>query len=227
VRPALLADSPSRLVLSGSVRDTSGTRIPFATLRWAEGSLVTNDSGAFEVRGLPDGIASFSVRRIGFEPVDFQATLSGANPEDVVIQMRPIVLSITGVDVDADADPRGARLVRVGFYERRRQGRGTFFGPDEIETRRPQALSDIIATVPGVSLVGRRRSHSLQYYSSSGCRMNVFLDGYEVSDLGDDVLNASDIKAIEVYSNLNSAPAQFVTWDQRRGYCGSVVVWTK
>jgi hypothetical protein len=57
--------------------------------------------------------------------------------------------------------------------------------------------------------------------------MNVFLDGYEVSDLGDDVLNASDIKAIEVYSNLNSAPAQFVTWDQRRGYCGSVVVWTK
>lgn len=222
------AHTPSSIVLSGSVRDTNGVRIPFATVRWQAGSVVANDSGAFEVRGLPDGHTRFSVRRIGFEPLDFDALLSAGNPAEVVVELRPIPLSLTGVDVNADPDDmRGARLARVGFFDRRRAGRGTFYGPEELEQRNPQALSDIVASTPGVNIQGRRRSRAMQYYSSQGCRMNVFLDGHEVTDLGDDVLNGSDLKAIEVYSTATAAPPQFVTWDPRKGYCGSVVVWTK
>jgi hypothetical protein len=217
----------------GLVRDSADTPIPFATVVWGEARQVitTSDSGAFALTDIPPGKTRFTVRRLGYVPVDFDLILKPGTLKPVVVHLVPTAPSLSTVDVEAHATPgedpyRDDRFRATGFFDRKAHFAGYFISPDEVERRHPTYVSDLMHGVPGVALVGRPHSSSSHYVSESQhCRLQVYLDGHPASD-GDDLVAGSDIKAIEVYPSLLRAADRFLPSVQK-GYCGSIVVWTK
>jgi hypothetical protein len=227
--PALQRPSSVR----GLVRDSADTPIPFATVVWGEARQVitTSDSGAFALTDIPPGKTRFTVRRLGYAPVDFDLMLKPGTLKPVVVHLVPAAPALSTVEVEAHAplgdDPyRDDRFLATGFFDRKAHLAGYFISPDEVERRRPTYVSDLLYGVPGVMLVGRAHTPSAHYMAVSGhCRLQVYLDGHAVPD-GDDFVSGSDIKAVEVYSSLLRASDRFLPSPQK-GYCGSIVVWTK
>jgi hypothetical protein len=230
------ADAPAvqrRSSVRGFVRDSADTPIPFATVVWGEARQVitTSDSGAFALTDIPPGKTRFTVRRLGYAPVDFDLMLKPGTLKPVVVHLVPAAPALSTVKVEAHAplgdDPyRDDRFLATGFFDRKAHLAGYFISPDEVERRRPTYVSDLLYGVPGVMLVGRAHTPSAHYMAVSGhCRLQVYLDGHAVPD-GDDFVSGSDIKAVEVYSSLLRASDRFLPSPQK-GYCGSIVVWTK
>ena len=217
----------------GLVRDSADTPIPYATVVWGEARQVisTGDSGSFTLTDIPAGKTRFTVRRIGYVPVDFDLILKPGTVKPVVVHLLPAAPALTTVDVEArgtvDTDPyREERFRQTGFFDRKAHLTGYFIAPDEVERRKPMYVSDLLYGVPGVMLVGRAHTPSARYVSSSEhCRLQIYLDGHPAPD-GDDFVPGSDIKAVEVYSSLLHAADKFLP-SPRKGYCGSIVVWTK
>lgn len=217
----------------GLVRDSADTPIPFATVVWGEARQVitTTDSGEFSLTDIPAGKTRFTIRRLGYVPVDFDLILKPGTIKPVVVHLSPTPPSLTTVDVEASramgTDPyRDDRFRATGFFDRKAHLSGYFISPDEVERRRPTSVSDLMYGVPGVTLIGRPHTSSARYVSSSDhCRLQVYLDGHPVPD-GDEFVAGSDIKAVEVYSSLLRASDRFLPSPQK-GYCGSIVVWTK
>ena len=217
----------------GHVRDSAGKPIPYATVVWGEARQVvsTTDSGTFELHDIPAATTRFTVRRLGYVPVDFDLELRPGRLKPVVVNLIPVAAPLSEVSVathsDVDSDEyRAARFAATGFVARMARLPGYFIPPDEVERRRPTYVSDLMYGVPGVTMVGRPHTASLYYVSSSQrCRMQLYLDGHPATD-GDDLVPGSDIKAVEVYTSLTSAAEKFLP-SPLKGYCGSIVVWTR
>lgn len=217
----------------GHVRDSAGRSIPYATVVWGEARQVisTTDSGTFELRDIPSVTTRFTVRRLGYVPVDFDLDLKPGRLKPVVVNLIPVAAPLSEVSVathsDIDSDEyRAARFAATGFVERMARLPGYFIPPEEVERRRPTYVSDLMYGVPGVTMVGRPHTASLHYVSSSQrCRLQLYLDGHPAID-GDDLVPGSDIKAVEVYTSLTSAADRFLP-SPLKGYCGSIVVWTR
>lgn len=217
----------------GLVRDSADAPIPFATVVWGEARQVitTSDSGAFALTDIPPGKTRFTVRRLGYLPVDFDLVLKPGTLKPVVVHLVPAAPSLTTVDVHAhaargDDTYRDDRFAATGFFDRKAHLTGYFISPEEVERRHPAYVSDLLYAVPGVMLVGRPHTSSAHYISTTDhCRLELYLDGHPAGD-GDDLITGSDIKAVEVYSSLLSAADRFLPSPQK-GYCGSIVVWTK
>jgi len=219
--------------IRGLVRDSADTPIPFATVVWGEARQVitTSDSGAFTLTDIPAGKTRFTIRRLGYLPVDFDLILKPGTIKPVVVHLQPTAPSLTTIEVEARStmgadEYRDDRFRATGFFDRKAHLSGYFISPDEVERRRPNYVSDLLHGVPGVMLVGRPHTPSAHYVSSGAhCRLQVYLDGHPVPD-GDDFVSGSDIKAVEVYTSLLRASDRFIPSPQK-GYCGSIVVWTK
>ena len=232
--PATFAiPAPTRTAtLRGSVRDSADGPLSYATVSWGEPSqsLRADDSGKFEIAGLRPGPVRFTIRRLGYAPVQFDLSLKGGVTKPVIVNMVavPQNLSVVAVERTSEAasDPRADRFLWTGFLDRQAQHRGYFIGPEEVDRRRPNYISDLMFTVPGVVMVGRPHSRTARYLSSVGqCPLKLYLDGNEAPE-GDDWVAGSDIKAVEVYANSMSVPSAFMA-SQLKGYCGSIVIWTK
>jgi carboxypeptidase family protein len=218
----------------GMVRDSGDTPVPFATIIWGDARQVitTSDSGSFSLVDIPPGRTRFTVRRMGFVPVDFDLTLKPGVIKPVVVHLLPAASHLSPVEVetrnlDVDDDTiRAARFRATGFFDRQARLTGYFIPPAEVNRRRPSFISDLMHSVPGVSAIGRPHTSSLRYVSSSQhCRLQLYLDGHPAPD-GDDLVPGSDIKAVEVYTSLLTASDRFSP-SPLKGYCGSIVVWTK
>ncbi len=217
----------------GRVVDTANKPIPFARVVWGDAQQVitTTDSGSFSLTDIPAGKTHFTVRRLGYVPVDFDLVLKPGVVKPVVVNLMPVASELSEVTVEAHKAPdddslRAARFEATGFFDRQAHIPGYFIPPDEVEKRRPTYVSDLMFSVPGVVMIGRPHTSSLRYVSAGQrCRLQLYLDGHPASD-GDDFVNGSDIKAIEVYPSLLTASERFLP-SPLKGYCGSIVVWTK
>lgn len=217
----------------GTVADSAGNPIPFATVVWGEArqAVSTTDSGAFRLTDIPAGKTRFSIRRLGYAPLDFDLDLKPGMIKPVVVNMLPVATHLSEVAVEAHGDAsddayREERFRTTGFYDREANLTGYFISPEEVGKRRPSFISDLMYNVPGVSMVGRPHSSVLRYVSSSEhCRLQLYLDGHPVGD-GDDLVTGSDIKAVEVYNSLMTVAPAFMP-SPLKGYCGSIIVWTR
>ncbi|HEY8312267.1 MAG TPA: carboxypeptidase regulatory-like domain-containing protein [Gemmatimonadaceae bacterium] len=231
---AALAQLPLRTSsVRGKVRDSADNPIPYATVVWgdAQQSISTSDSGSFELVDIPAGKTRFSVRRVGFAPANFDLILKPGMIKPVVVNLIPVVATLSEVAIEArgNLEPdsyREDRFRATGFYDRKAHTAGYFIPPEEVERRRPTYISDLMYNVPGVTMVGKTHSGSLRYVSSAEhCRLQLYLDGHPAQD-GDDLVTGSDIKAVEVYTSLITTSPAFMP-SPLKGYCGSIIVWTK
>ena len=250
--PVANADSSAVASLDGVVTDSLEQPVAGVEILSADGRVKTktNSVGAFLLRGIPPGSATFTVRKIGYGAGQFTLAFEPGVTRHQTIVLTRLNNILKPVVVEETAVHRGLR--DVGFYERAGNARGTFLTPEILATRSGTRASDLLRGVNGVKVTSGLRGglpfSSGGYMAISGrggkvsagvCLMNLYIDGMRVEigsawDGGtgsgenantlEDVISPQDIGAIEVYPSGVSSPQKYT--GVSRG-CGTILIWTK
>ena len=222
---ALPAQEPSPIVrVRGIVVDTAGLPVIGAEVR-AVGTafmVITGDSGVFRFE-LPPGPVVFAVRRLGYLPATFLATLTPTGKiKGVTLTLQGSVQSLPGVLV---AEERQQAWLRV-FNDRKDAQQGTFITRAEIEKSRARLTTDILRRRVASAQVVMTRTGTRVYMrgnSSRRCAPQLFVHttpySGEVDDFPPDV-----VEAIEIYSGPSETPPEL---NVGRSMCGAIVIWTR
>jgi hypothetical protein len=189
---------------------------------------IVDERGEFTLGGAPSGTQMLLVRKLGWEPREIPVDLSTSHPQRVAVQLKKFVPVMDPVVVTARAEKA---LGDVGFLSRQKSGMGNYLTAAEIERRNPTQLSDVLRTMPGLtvrqqgfqSVIVSTRAGGL---TNQGC-VNYFVDGLPFQSIaGDanDFVNPREVAGIEVYQ-ASMAPAQFMSNNGQS--CTTIVIWTK
>jgi hypothetical protein len=207
----------------GVVVDTAGLPLVGAEVRAVGTALLvlTSDSGVFRAE-LPAGPVVFAVRRLGYEPSTFLATLRAGRINGVRLVLTDVAQALPGVVV---AEQREQAWLRT-FNERSGSQQGTFIGRSEIEKSRARFTTDLLRRrVPSVQVVGTRTGTRVYMRGNSGrrCPPQLFVHATPYSGEVDD-FPPDAIEAIEVYSGAAELPPEL---NIGRAMCGAIVIWTR
>ena len=223
---AVSRNPAARVSLRGFVRDENGEPLKSARVQMlgTMTAAVTDDDGSFTLTDLTPGTRSLAVRRIGYVPTSLpvQLTLSAMAPLE--IRLSKYVAMLDTVFIKGRRDQG---LSSVGFSARKSHGVGEFLLREEIQKSHPRFITDVLRNmrqvsiqyVQGVPVAVSRRGY--------GCT-KLFVDGmpwtlFEPRELND-VIDASEISALEVYSGTGVPPEFVAGLDQG---CLTIVVWSK
>jgi hypothetical protein len=228
-----LVDRTATASISGIVVDSAGAAVPGATISVAGGdaAALTDETGKFGLAGVSEGEHVLSIRRLGFAPDSRRVKVSADAPtrltwilDAVPVRLEEVVRLGTASEFELSS----------GFAERRRRGPGVFFDRGDIESRRPQNLTDLLRTVSGfrvhraLTRWGYQTTATLERVPSGsvGCPLDYYVNGHEYTPTSmgiDSDVPAAQIEAIEIYKP-SQTPPQFVGMRSR---CGAVVIWTR
>ena len=157
--------------------------------------------------------------------------LSAADTVDLEFRLQPIIIQLdTLAAVVRSRPPVDPRLERVGFYDRQKQGLGSFVTRETLETASPAArLGDVLRRLPGL-IVGEDGSVRVRTGGalSAGCSTPlVFLEGapWQLDEhRGINAFYPNEIEAVEVYTHLGSLPAQY---GGASSACGVILIWLR
>jgi hypothetical protein len=170
--------------------------------------------------------------------------------EVVALALRPHdadpepVYTVDGLEVVATRTRRSPVL--TAFDERVASGRGRYITRDEIESRMPGRVTDLLSTVPGLTLIssgtGNQREvvFSRHAAQSDRCAAQIFLNGRLINKAPprspratttgsptmtiDDVAVPADLEGIEIYYGLSTIPPEFLNESAR---CGVIALWSR
>jgi len=178
-------------IIRGRIVDAAtSTPIPGArvTLRRTSDSsaltITSGDDGSFALGAPGAGDYMIDVVRLGFGPAHHgPVSLRNKQVVTVEVSLQQIPYALDSVTVFGDAN--AAMLDRVGWYVRQRSDFGRFIARREIESHHVGRVTDLLTTVPGVSLVAdpkhpghvRVRMRGSQVAMGGLCEPRVFLDG--------------------------------------------------
>lgn len=210
--------------LSGIVRDAGGNPVPEVEVGIIRGDrlqqfVITAADGKFLLTGVASGMVPLRVRRIGYamQFFDVDSRVPSARALDIVLVAVPSELE------EVTIAARDGRLRE--FYERKQQ-RGSFakfLVQSDIRRMGPTHSSDLFRTVPGIVIGTASGGNTIRI---RGCQPMVRLDGQRVPGAElDEVIQPSEIAAIEFYPSSAGIPAQYMERGNR--LCGLVLVWTR
>ena len=176
----------------------------------------TEETGTFQMGGLPSGTQTVEVRAIGFEPKRVAVDLSRDRLTTVDVVLDRPVQTLDAVKIYGKGNSAMAE-----FQRRLKAGWGHILTPADIARRNAFQASDLFRTMPGVRVAhGRGFSSTILV---RGCRPTVYLNGMRMDDEAasdiDMLVTPSELTAVEVYTAA-SRPAEFFG-----NSCGSVVLW--
>jgi hypothetical protein len=195
----------------------------------------TDSAGLFRLRTREQGRYVLRVSRPGY--LDYQsAPVDVGAVETVAVDIRlgTTAIPLEPIVVTARyADPR-----LVAFHQRRlrRAGGGRFITRSEIEGRGRMLTTDVLRTVPGISIVTVRARGTVgataNMVSIRGggafCGPAIYIDGMSVRQTPqstlDDILNPATIEGIEIYTSSALAPVEY---SGQGGGCGVLLFWTR
>lgn len=237
--PATLQGQQVRI--SGRViADDGGAPLGAAevSLRRADGTFLTSaetdSTGAFEFVLTRTSAVRIHARRMGYQAaVTPVLHFDGRRFIQVEVRLDTDAILLAPLEVIVWSDVDRSPLLD-NFRARRELGVGTFITRGDIERRRPMYVTDLLRTVPGVSLVGggggARPRIELGRGLGAGCATQIFVDGMLMNRRNaqdvrlDDVVSPGSVEGIEIYRGLSSIPAEFLNADSE---CGVVAVWTR
>ncbi|MGH7446416.1 MAG: TonB-dependent receptor, partial [Longimicrobiales bacterium] len=123
------------------------------------------------------------------------------------------------------------------FRRRVGNGMGIYITRADIEERRPVLVSDLLRTVPGVSVEsagsGTRPVVTFGRARARDCVTQIFVDGFLANrrvpggsdDVRlDDMVSPGSVEGIEIYRGRSTIPPEFLNADAS---CGVIAVWTR
>jgi hypothetical protein len=227
--------------LTGTVFDTTQLPLTGAVVELLGfGQTRTNSAGLFRFAGLPAGSVILHVAKIGFKPVMKVIALGTADSVDLDVTLRPATYQLATVVIHRDSsylmpDP-------TGFEYRRRNGMGHYITADEIAQRHVSRTSELLRTLPGISINDRGQVKSLRgvnTFIGTSCQdegVVVLIDGVAMAgdhnpliptETGFDIntIPPAIIRGIEVYAGPATTPEELGT--SRSSVCGTVAIWTR
>ena len=193
-----------------------------------------NELGEFRFTAIPAGEHVVHVRMPGFAPkVD---TIVVADAGEVRREYRLSRIEATLPEVPVTASLLDRRLYE--FHERRRLGAGRFLDSAEFANTRGIRTSDRLSKLPAVVImrgrfsdayVANNRQRIRGESPGAWCKAAIWLDGVNLGiDYNVNLLNPTEIVAVEWYAGQATIPAKFNT-PARPGqtYCGVLVIWTR
>ena len=224
--------------VNGVVRNRNGSLVPGATVA-AVGTDVTahsDDYGRFSLLGVTAGSGIVEARAVGYMTGRAQTTVRPDSAQQVDIVLGDSVTVLEPVTVEAGAYK--PYLSVVGFEQRRRNATGHFLDTADVQRSGATRFEEIFRMVPGIRVrpngtgymveVGRSEGQLLNPSAANYCPPAYFVDGVYLPlpplQTATMPIVPEEILAIEVYSNLISAPPQY---QRRSATCGVILVWTK
>lgn len=213
--------------VAGVIRDVAGLPVSDVEVGIFRGErlqhfFITGADGKFLLTGMARGVVPLRIRRLGYamQFLDVDARLPSAATLEIVLKAVPSELE--------DVLISGNDQVRLReFYERKQQRApfGRFLDEREIRRLGPTNSSDLFRTVPGI-VISSGSTGAGNTMRIRGCQPMVRLDGQRVPGAElDDVIQPSEIAAIEFYPSNAGIPAQYLERGNR--LCGLVLVWTR
>lgn len=169
------------------------------------------------------GYTSAKTPRLYFDAYDFY---------QIEIRLDVEATLLAPLEVTARSASRPVSAL-AGFERRRISAPGVFLTREEIDSRRPGYVTDLLAMIPGVRLEssGRGSRRTVVMGNAAGnpnCAAQVYVDGFLMNrdpDFAiDDVVTPQSVHGIEVYRGLSTVPADFLS---PSATCGVVVIWTR
>lgn len=151
--------------------------------------------------------------------------------------LRPKPIGLDSLSVEAERQRISRHLELQGFTDRQAQGYGHFITPEEIERRNIRDYGRLFQRSP-VEVVGGFGNTVLSIRGK--CRRGVFPAVFvdaalvdlrwdrpaELKGALEEVVEVSDVLAVEVYTGPASTPIQWSGTSIKRT-CGVIVIWTK
>lgn len=250
---ALLAarPAPAQILVRGVLVD-AGTGTPITSARinltatrgqW-RGEMLTDSVGEFSFENVRPGPYSLRAQRVGYRDSGGQLRLSADSVVELQLRMAVASVALEPVTV-VTRSQRNVGPVLEGFYRRLARGQGRFVTREEIESRHPSRVTDMLRNLPNLNSNASRGGvgGSTLSRGSSGDRCTVvfFVDGMVVSQPSgggggpwrggsrtdqaiDDYVHPNEVEGIEIYRGESDTPAEFIT---RYVACGTVVIWTR
>jgi hypothetical protein len=220
--------------VGGVIRDSSGTPVADVEVSspLAARAARTDTAGAFVLGGLPAGKVALRMRRLAYAPVSMELEVPARDTTWISVTLSVVAQQLNAVVVQEDA--QRVRWLR-GFDERRRLGIGRFVSRQDIESRQPLLLSDMLRNMPGMEIrpttnIGVAGRNALRFTRGNvpgrDCPPQYFVDGIRATGLNIDDVLPTDIEGVELYPGILGVPAEF---GNPRGNvnCGTVLIWTK
>ncbi len=211
--------------LLGVVRDTQGMPLEGVRIEIPGTTVETNARGAFQLFTANYDTVTITVRALGYTAVSALLTAHDRVWDPLIVELdRARILQ--GVKI-RESPMRNALGLR-GFEERRANGSGVFITRNDISARGASHMSDVLRNTRGVNIVrGRVRFVSQTGQRGTVCQPDIWLDGIRARGMEVDDILASDVEAMELYSNFSLVPIEFSSRDSSSIPCGSIVIWTR
>lgn len=183
----------------------------------ASHEVLSGSSGRFAFPGLTPGRYLLTVSALGYASLEEEIEVTGVSLLEIALV--PEAFELESIVV---VTRRSRYLESAGFFQRRDSGRArSTFTRDEVLAVSSNLLSDILRTVPGVTL-RRTRTGTSAVLFRGGCQPDLVVDGVNLGRGAfiDDLVRPRDVEGLEVHRGgtrllpfSNSA-------------CGALVVWT-
>jgi hypothetical protein len=227
--PDTLRSDQEGVLLRGRITDLTTQRgIPNVAVRVldlnADGRMawegMSDSTGIFHGPRLPPSMYGIEAEALGYSSLWHAIDVSGYGVADLGIELGPDALELEPLLV---VTRRRSRLEMAGFYQRRNRGFGHSLTREEIEARQPSFVSDLVRTMPGVTVAPGVMGGGGVLRMRGGCQPDVILDGVRLSPpvMLDNLLTVNDLEGIEVYSGSTS-PVEY-----SHSSCGTVLAWTR
>lgn len=224
-----------RVAEQGTGRSISGVSVTLLNERGQNmGSVTTDREGNFHIPVTTPGRYQLRAQRIGYQR-STSAPITVV-PSDVVrVELLVSTDAVVLAPLTVVASSRSVvRNPRVAAFQWRQEHHpwGRFMGPEQIARIRPFYATDVLQQVQGVQIMGGglNRQPTMRGRFGDRCVPTFYVDGHRsMAGNGvavDELVNGSDIAAVEVYDKPFEAPAEFSPSIQEIN-CGVIVIWTR
>ncbi|MFH1764697.1 MAG: TonB-dependent receptor plug domain-containing protein [Gemmatimonadota bacterium] len=201
----------------------------------------TSELGTFEFQVRNVRAVRLSVRRFGYQANTTPLLYFDVRKFfQVEVRLDPEAILLAPLEV-IYWSPRPENALHEAFKRRVETGLGIYITREEVETRNPLLVSDLLREVPGLdfrtSAYGTRPSVRMVRAAGMACVTQIFLDGFLMNgrafstagfapiDLRiDDVVSPNSVEGIEIYRGLSTVPPEFLNPDAD---CGVIAIWTR
>jgi hypothetical protein len=212
--------------ITGTVRDSAGHAVAGAELTIAGTPLrgESNENGQYRMVGVPAGMMTVRVRRLGFRPATAEVTIAEGTESKLDLTVRPSAQALAPVVVRGVNRQYKGRM--ADFYQRRDMGFGRFITRAQIEQRNPLKFTDLLRGLPGITTHPTSYGRTFVRVRGSRCPPQVVIDGMAVNSGNEfelDDLHPMTVEGIEVYTGAGIP----VEYQSGTVSCGLIVVWSR